>query len=77
MVAILRPTRAEKGCVRYDLHECREDPDVLAVYEVWRDAAALRRHRESEHVREINSRLDELTVGDLRRLPLRLIEPTE
>ena len=76
MVAILGPTRAEAGCLRYDLHEDREDPDVLAVYEVWRDAAALSRHRESDHVREINSRIHELTVGGLRRLQLRLIEPT-
>jgi quinol monooxygenase YgiN len=75
MLAILGPTRAEKGCLRYDLHEDREDPDVLAIYEVWSDAAALGRHRDTDHVREINSRIHELTVGELRRLQLRLIEP--
>ena len=34
----------EDGCLSYDLHQDREDPDTLVFIETWRDHAAWRAH---------------------------------
>ena len=40
LLLLVAPTRAEDGCVLYDLHESAEDDHVFAFYEIWRDEAA-------------------------------------
>lgn len=33
--ALIAPTRAESGCINYDLHQSTEDPSVFMLYENW------------------------------------------
>ena len=33
--SVLEPTRAEAGCVNYDLHQGLQDPAVFTFYENW------------------------------------------
>ena len=68
-------TRAEDGCVRYDLHEDLTDPDVLAFYEVWATPAAHAAHDATPHVQSFVARIPELCVDRPRVLRLRPIEP--
>jgi quinol monooxygenase YgiN len=68
-------TRAEEGCVLYDLHEDVNDPDVLAFYEVWASPAAHAAHDETEHVTGFVARFDELLAEPPRMNRLRRIEP--
>jgi quinol monooxygenase YgiN len=75
LLALVEPTRAEDGCLLYDLHESREDPDVFAFYEIWRDREAHAAHDRTEHVAGIRAALPELAVGGNRKLLLRRIEP--
>jgi len=75
LLAIVGPTRAEDGCLQYDLHEDREDPDVLAFYEVWRDVEAHRAHDAAPHIEHIRSVLPELTVGEHTVIRMRPLEP--
>ena len=50
LLAIVGPSRAEDGCLRYDLHVDREDPDVLAFYEVWASPEAHQAHDRTPHI---------------------------
>ena len=43
-LSMLEPTRAEAGCLDYDLYQSRDDPSVMFFYENWTDAEALSRH---------------------------------
>jgi len=47
---MVSPTRAEPGCLRYDLHRDPENPGVIAFLESWADAGALEAHRRSPHI---------------------------
>jgi quinol monooxygenase YgiN len=75
LLALVGPTRDEHGCLRYDLHDDRVDPDFFAFYEVWETAEAHAAHDRSDHVRAIAVALPELTVQPPRVLRLRRIEP--
>jgi quinol monooxygenase YgiN len=68
-------TRAEDGCVLYDLHEDVNDPDVLAFYEIWATPAAHAAHDATPHVQGFVARFDELLAGPPRVNRLRRIEP--
>jgi quinol monooxygenase YgiN len=68
-------TRAEDGCLLYDLHEDVDDPDVLAFYEVWATPAAHAAHDETAHVQAFVARFSELLDGSPRVNRLRRIEP--
>jgi len=62
------PTRAEKGCVFYDLHENPYDPEDLAFIEEWDSEADLDAHGESVHIQEGRKRMPELMeTVDVRR----------
>ncbi|MEW2331965.1 putative quinol monooxygenase [Micromonospora chersina] len=43
-LAMVEPTRAEPGCLDYDLYQCREDPSVMFFYENWTDPDSLANH---------------------------------
>jgi quinol monooxygenase YgiN len=43
-LAMVEPTRAEPGCLDYDLYQSREDPSLMFFYENWTDQDALSRH---------------------------------
>jgi len=43
-LSVVESTRAEPGCIDYDLYQSLEDPSVLFFYENWTDADALDAH---------------------------------
>jgi quinol monooxygenase YgiN len=53
-------SRAEDGCIRYDLHADLANPASFVMLEAWRDAEALARHEATPHFKQL---LD--TVGGL------------
>lgn len=42
-------TRAEPGCIAYDLYTCTDNPDRLVFVESWVDEAAHAFHMEQAH----------------------------
>jgi quinol monooxygenase YgiN len=48
--ALVEPTRAESGCINYDLHVAEHDANVFLFYENWADRAALEAHAASPHM---------------------------
>jgi quinol monooxygenase YgiN len=39
LLAVCAPTRAEKGCINYYLHESPDEPSVLVFLENWESKA--------------------------------------
>jgi quinol monooxygenase YgiN len=42
-------SRAEPGCITFDVSRSTDDPNVFVLYEEWRDQAALDEHYATEH----------------------------
>jgi quinol monooxygenase YgiN len=50
LLAVCAPTRAEKGCINYDLHVSPDDPGLLVFHENWKLKADLDAHLASSHI---------------------------
>jgi len=44
ILALVEPTRAEAGCINYDLHVSTDDPSLFLLYENWTSKADLDQH---------------------------------
>ena len=67
------PSRAEKGCLAYNLYRKAKDGSSLHLFECWSTAAALDGHRETAHYKDFRARIGGLVEGGpspvfLRRL---------
>jgi len=62
---LLAPTRAEPGCLRYELIVDPDDPAQLTFVEEWESEEALAAHLETPHLREALSLYDEWLEGGL------------
>jgi quinol monooxygenase YgiN len=70
--ALIEPTRAEEGCILYELMQNNADPTDFTFVEEWTTDAALDEHLQTEHLRELQSKEDELLAAppDIRRYSL-------
>lgn len=50
LLAVRAPTRAEKGCINYDLHISPDDPGLLVFHENWESKEDLDAHLQSPHI---------------------------
>ena len=50
MLAMLSASRAEDGCYEYSYALDVADPDLVRIYEAWRDQAALDAHFQTPHM---------------------------
>lgn len=50
-LALVEPTRAEEGCIQYDLHVHTSDPGKFVFYENWASREHLARHAASAHLK--------------------------
>ena len=58
LIALLAPTRAEAGCIVYELMHNEADPTDFTFYEEWSHAAALDAHARSAHIAATFAALD-------------------
>ena len=67
--ALIEPTRAEDGCIRYELMQNNADPCDFTFYEEWTSDAALDAHLESQHLVSFKDRAESLLANapDIRR----------
>jgi len=70
---LLAPTRAETGCIRYDLWQNSEEPAEYTLVEQWESEAALDAHLETPHLQDALSRFDALLAEPLVLKKHRLI----
>lgn len=48
--SLVAPTRAERGCVAYDLHRSHEDPGLFVFTETWESRPLWEDHMKSPHL---------------------------
>lgn len=61
---MLAPTRAEPGCLQYELARDMDKPSRLVMVERWQDVAALDAHTATPHM----ARLREAMVGRVEQV---------
>jgi len=49
--ALIEPTIAEHGCIKYILHESVDDPCLFMFYEIWQSKQACDFHLNSAHIK--------------------------
>ena len=57
------PTRAEAGCITYELHESQSDPAAFVFYEKWVSQEALDAHFGTPHLQALLKLVPELVEG--------------
>lgn len=75
LLALVTPTRAEDGCLQYDLHVDEADPTRLAFYEVWASKAHHAAHDASPHVQAFRTVRDALLADPATVTRLHPLEP--
>jgi quinol monooxygenase YgiN len=61
LIGYVEPTRAEDGCLAYELFEDRSDEAHFTFVEEWSSEAALELHGQSPHIKAGRERLSGLT----------------
>ncbi|MBU0720306.1 antibiotic biosynthesis monooxygenase [bacterium] len=49
LAAMVKPSKAEDGCLFYEIVQYKENPRKFMAIETWRDEAALEGHKASAH----------------------------
>ena len=69
---MLIPTRAEKGCIAYDLHVVLGDAYQFVFFEIWESEAALEAHARTPHYQALelaqSLMTEPLKITKLRKL---------
>lgn len=74
LLSLLAPTRAESGCITFDLLVDTTDPTVFVLYENWKDQAALDAHFQQPYVKQVLKAYEETLAEPIEVLSLRKIE---
>jgi quinol monooxygenase YgiN len=70
---LIEPTRAEEGCITYELLQSTEDPTRFTFVEEWTGDEALDAHFSTPHIQHVLSRADEIFAEPLDLRKYRLI----
>ena len=60
ILACVAPTRAESGCINYDLHQTADDPSLFMLYENWVSQKDLDEHLEMPYLKDLLGKADDL-----------------
>jgi len=66
MREMMRLSRAEDGCIAYSYSQDLEDPGLIHVFEIWRDAEALHAHHAAPHFLAWRADREALGMSDRR-----------
>ena len=58
--ALIAPTRAEAGCINYDLHLSSEDPSAFMLYENWMSKKDLDEHLAMPYLQDFLGKADDM-----------------
>ncbi len=50
LIKLVAPTRAEAGCIQYDLHQDTENPGLFVFYEQWETRDLWQAHMQAPHL---------------------------
>lgn len=50
LLKLISTTRAEKGCINYDLHQDNENPNIFLFHENWENRELWQKHMNNTHL---------------------------
>jgi quinol monooxygenase YgiN len=72
LLKLIDLTRAEKGCINYDLHQDNENPVHFFFYENWESRELWQAHMDSQHLKDYiaatEGALDEFLVNEMTQI---------
>jgi len=60
LLSLVEPTRAETGCITYDLYEACADTTLFMFYECWKSKDDLEKHLQKPYLKSFMETADEL-----------------
>lgn len=63
-LAIVADSRAEEGCVNYDVHQAIDDPTVFVWHETWKSKAAIDEHFQTSFFQDFFEKVNQFKVDD-------------
>ena len=64
ILALVAPSRAEAGCINYDLEQFDDDPKIFVLYENWRSKADLDAHFATPYLKDFLAHAGEVVAKD-------------
>jgi quinol monooxygenase YgiN len=58
--AVIAPTRAEPGCINYDLHQSNDNPSLFMLYENWTSKKDLDEHLAMPYLKDLIAKCDDM-----------------
>ncbi|WP_096087649.1 putative quinol monooxygenase [Agaribacterium haliotis] len=58
LLKLIDITRAEQGCINYDLHQDNDNPAHFVFYENWRSRELWQTHMNNEHLKQYMAATD-------------------
>ncbi|MFA8342884.1 MAG: putative quinol monooxygenase [Rhodothermaceae bacterium] len=52
LLKLIDTTRAEEGCINYDLHQDNENPNLFLFFENWATRELWQKHMQNDHLKE-------------------------
>ena len=68
------PSRAEKGCITYNLYRRAEGGSSFHLFECWSSPAALDAHRQTAHSKNFRARVADLADGPFSPIFLKRVD---
>lgn len=72
LLNLVEPSRAEKGCIQYKLHQSIEENGTFVFYETWASESEINEHVNTEHYKiyrkNIETIIDSMDVYLLKNL---------
>ena len=65
LLALVSPSRADAGCIRYELHQDQENDGTFVFLEQWESRAALDAHLARPHLDDFRAKAPGLLDGPL------------
>ncbi|MGH7999673.1 MAG: putative quinol monooxygenase [Brasilonema sp.] len=76
LLDLLLPTRAEPGCITFDLLLDTNDPTVFVLYENWESQAAVDAHFQQPYVKQVLQAYEITLAEPIKVMSLEKIEPS-
>jgi quinol monooxygenase YgiN len=72
LVKLIDTTRAEQGCINYDLHQDNNNPAHFVFYENWESRELWQRHMANQHLQDYMTATDgaveEFTLNEMAKI---------
>jgi len=69
LLKLVEPTRAEEGCINYDLHQDNENPNLFLFFENWESRELWQAHINADHIsayrKATDGAVEDFTINEM------------